>query len=124
MTRPKVKNFTYVSGKKYDGLMGRCYRETDASYEQYGGRGIKVSSNWIKDINNFRAWLTDHLKNNNIEMDEFITNSAEYQLDRIDTNGDYVPENCRIVSCQVNIRNTRKRKKLKVISAEGEEIEI
>lgn len=51
----KGNNFNYLAGKKYDGMLGRCYRETDRSYKNYGARGIRVCSDWIQDINNFKA---------------------------------------------------------------------
>jgi hypothetical protein len=54
MTKPKVKGFGYVSSKKYDGMFGRCYRKTDPSFPNYGGRGIRMCGEWIKDIETFR----------------------------------------------------------------------
>lgn len=120
----KEKDFKYVSGKKYDGMMGRCYRESDRSYSRYGERGIKVCASWIKDINIFRLWLLSELDRNNISIELFISNSKSYQLDRINTDGHYSPDNCRIVTPQVNARNKERTKGQKIISAEGEEIEI
>ena len=116
--RVRKKDFTYVSGKKYDLMMGRCYREKDKSYPYYGERGIRVCSNWIEDINNFRQWILNYLKNNNIDIDEFILKSKYYQLDRIDSNGHYTPENCKFSSPQQNTRNRRGNDK-KIISCEG-----
>ncbi len=123
MTRPKVKSFTWVTGKKYDGMMSRCYRHSDISYKHYGYRGIKVCSEWIKDINQFRVWLAAELELMNISQGDFVQFSSKYQLDRIDVNGHYSPANCRLVDAQTNTRNSR-RKKLEVISAEGERIVI
>jgi len=122
MTAPKKKHFGYVSLKKYDGMMGRCYREKDASYSNYGARGIRVAKEWILDINNFRSWLLLELDRLEINVEEFINNSSQYQLDRIDRSGHYTPNNCRLVSPQVNGRNRNSRKLDIIISAEGEEI--
>lgn len=105
MTKPKNKTFEYVSLKKYDGMMGRCYRKNDHSYKRYGERGIKVAAAWLQDIMSFRSWLANYLVQNNIDMIDFITNSNKYQLDRIDSNGHYTPENCRLSTPQQNIRN-------------------
>lgn len=105
MTRTKNKTFDYVSGKKYDGMIGRCYRKNDAAYKRYGERGIRVSAAWLQDIVNFRNWLATYLVQNKIDMIDFITNSSKYQLDRVDSNGHYTPENCRLSTPQQNIRN-------------------
>ena len=124
MTMPKKKHLNYFAGKKYDGMMGRCYRETDTSYKNYGGKGIRVCSSWIKEIKKFREWFRKELENKNISEEDFVLNSRIYQLDRIDAFGHYSPENCRIVSAQENSRNQRNRKFVKIKSAEGEVIEV
>lgn len=125
MPRPrKGKTFDYISGKRYDGMMGRCYREKDPSYQNYGGRGIKVHSSWIKDISTFRLWFLSELSRIDIDVSEFVLNSKDYHLDRIDVNGHYTPENCRLISPQENSRNKRASNNRTIISAEGEEIFI
>ena len=118
----KSKSFKHVSGKKYDGFMGRCYRDTDQSYPNYGARGIRVCKKWILDINNFRDWLRMELQSKEIPIDDFIASPRKYQLDRINVDSHYMPENCRIVDAQTNSRNKRNSNKRTVISAEGEEI--
>lgn len=124
MSRAKNKDFDYYASKKYDGMMGRCYRSSDKSFPNYGGRGIRVCSEWIKDISTFRLWLKEELYNNGISKEEFVNNSRNMQLDRVDTNGHYTPENCRIVSAQSNSRNRRCVTNYVFVSAEGEEIDI
>lgn len=113
--------FGYISGRKYDGMMGRCYRTSDGSYPNYGGRGIRICSAWIKDIESFRNWIRSELYKMNVTEDEFSQSPRTYSLDRINVNGHYTPDNCRLSSTQVQGRN-RRRSKLTVISAEGEEI--
>lgn len=117
----RKKDFNYYSGKKYDGMIGRCYRPTNRSYKNYGKRRIKVCSAWIKDIEAFRKWLASELSTMKISKEEFVENSSKIQLDRRDTNGHYTPENCRLVASQVNMRNRRATKYTKFESAEGEE---
>ncbi len=118
-----MKTFIYVTGKKYDGMMGRCYRPTDRSYHRYGERGIKVCSEWIKDINSFRQWVELELQELGISKDEFVANPRQFQLDRINTDSDYTPGNCRLASPQLNGRNKSGLLK-QVVSAEGEIIEL
>ena len=118
----KRKDFNYLSGKKYDGMLGRCYRESDRSYSTYGARGIKVCSEWLRDINVFRAWLLRELNILNISLEDFILNSKKYQLERLDPDNHYIPSNCTITSPQKNTRNRRGIRNKVLISAEGDRI--
>jgi hypothetical protein len=120
--RNRKKDFNYITGKKYDGMMGRCYREGDTAYKNYGAKGIKVCEKWIIDLNNFRQWIVDYLKANNVSEETFVTNSKALQLDRIDPTGHYTPENCRLVGVQANSRNRKKIKNKTIVSAEGTKI--
>lgn len=81
--------------KTYDawrGMKKRCYQKTYQHYDRYGGRGIAVCDKWKDD---FVAFYND--------MGE--APGADYQLDRIDNNGNYEPSNCRWVTRQENCRN-------------------
>lgn len=120
----RKKSLNYFLGKKYDGMMGRCYREKDISYVNYGARGIRVCSEWIKDVDSFRKWFIDELVKNKVELDQFLTRSKYYQLDRKDVNGHYTQENCRISSPQNNSRNKRILRGKTITSAEGEVYEF
>jgi hypothetical protein len=124
MTKPRVKSFTYVACKKYDGMMGRCYRETESSYKNYGGKGIRVCSAWIKDIEAFKLWLLKELETVGVPVEEFVKNSHKYTLDRKDGLQHYTPSNCRIVSPQANTRNSVKGRDRVLTPAEGEEIKF
>lgn len=79
----------------YNGMMARCYNENKKAYHHYGGRGIEVDEEW-HDINAFLKWCEDN------------GFKSEYQLDRIDNNKNYGPDNCRFVTPTVNLRNTRR----------------
>lgn len=118
------KSFTRTSGKKYESMMSRCYRKKDISYKYHGGRGIKVCSAWIRDINAFRTWVITELERIQVTLDEFVNHSKLITLDRIDTNGHYGPHNCRLTSAQVQGRNKKNRKKRFYESAEGEKIYV
>lgn len=82
----------------YRGIMKRCYNSNNASYKNYGGRGIKVCDKWKdgeKGSTNFLEWsLANGYK-------------ESLQIDRIDVNGNYEPSNCRWVTAKVNSNNKR-----------------
>lgn len=116
----KKKDFIYYSGKKYDGMMGRCYRTSDKSYKTYGSQGIRVCSEWIRNIESYRLWLLAELKKENISVEQFVKDASKMQVDRIDPKGHYTPENCRLSSPQLNMRNRSVSKGKLITSAEGE----
>lgn len=72
----------------------RCEDKKRAKYKDYGARGIKVCSDW-QDPNAFIDWA--------------LANGYErgLQLDRINNDGNYCPENCRWITPKENSRNRR-----------------
>ena len=72
----------------------RCLKPKTKEYENYGGRGIKVCGRWL---NNFDNFLED--------MGSRPT--PKHQIDRIDNDGNYEPDNCRWVIQLHNARNKR-----------------
>lgn len=78
----------------YRCMMSRCYREKDASYKYYGGRGIKVCDEW-HDITRFEKWV-----NSNPYFDGAT-------LDRINVDGNYAPDNCRWATMFEQDKNRR-----------------
>lgn len=76
----------------------RCNRVHHPHYKDYGGRGITICAEW-QDFRSFRDWALSH------------GYSDDLQIDRIDYNGDYDPNNCRWVTAkeqQNNKRNNRR----------------
>lgn len=66
-------------------MKNRCYNPSVDSYADYGARGIKVCPEWQEFIPFMRWAYGNGFKESK--------NSRGYSLDRIDTNGDYCPEN-------------------------------
>ena len=74
-------------------MINRCYRVADISYKNYGGRGITVCKEWKNDFMAFYNWSISN------GYKEGLT------IDRINTNGNYEPSNCRWVSMKVQQNN-------------------
>ncbi|MBA3674456.1 MAG: hypothetical protein H0W75_05780 [Chitinophagaceae bacterium] len=84
-------------------MVNRCTNEKDEHYNDYGGRGIKVCSYWLKDVSVFSKWA---IKNG---YKEKLPNEKrnKLEIDRINNNGNYSPRNCRFIARSANMRNTR-----------------
>ena len=72
----------------------RCNDTKADNYKFYGGRGIAVCSLW-NDFLSFRTWALE----NGYEEGK--------QLDRVDNERGYSPENCRWVTRLHNLQNRR-----------------
>lgn len=83
--------------KAWVAMRRRCYDNKQPGWADYGGRGISVCSRWLGE-DGFENFLAD--------MGEKPT--PKHQLDRIDVNKDYSPDNCRWVTKAEQNRNQRK----------------
>ena len=77
-------------------MRSRCNYTKHHSYKDYGGRGIKVCKRW----DNFALFA----------FDVGEKPSPELQLNRIDNNGDYEPNNVEWTTARENSNNRRSSK--------------
>jgi len=71
----------------------RCYNPKAPNYKDYGGRGITLCERWL-DVGNF-------IEDMYPSWEEGLT------LDRINTEGNYKPDNCRWANATTQSQNTR-----------------
>lgn len=86
-------------------MIQRCTNKNTNEYKNYGGRGITVCDRWKKSFIDFYK-----------DMGEKPFPHA--QIDRINNDGNYEPNNCRWVSPKTNNRNKRNTKITMVIAEE------
>ncbi len=97
-------NSPYKTDTTFTGLIGiwkgikkRCMNPNYEHYHLYGGRGIKVTTEWDS-FQPFYEWAL----NNGYQKG--------LQIDRINVNGNYEPSNCQWVTAKENGRNKRNNK--------------
>ena len=72
----------------------RCYTPSSTKYEMYGGRGISVCNEWKANFMNFYVWAMANGYRDDLS------------IDRINSDGNYEPNNCRWATYKVQGNNT------------------
>lgn len=80
--------------RRWYSIRARCKYPSVKCYKHYGGRGIAVCDEW-GDFKTFFAWVIESGYRPDLE------------IDRVNTDGNYEPSNCRWVTHKENTRNTR-----------------
>ncbi len=91
--------------KRWIDMRVRCNNPACKAWPNYGGRGIAVCSAWAS-YTAFKEWAIS------------AGFAPELQLDRIDNDLGYSPENCRWVTQQENLMNRRWARKLVLYGVE------
>ena len=84
---------------KWDNFIRRCYNPNNPYYHNYGGRGITVDDSWKNSFMTFFDWAIKNGYTDNLD------------IDRIDNDLGYSPDNCQFVNRSMNLRNRRKKEK-------------
>lgn len=77
----------------WSSMLGRCNNPNSKWYSNYGGRGIKVAEEWL----DFNVFLKDMGRKP----------GKNYEIDRINNDGDYSKDNCRWLLRRYNNYNKR-----------------
>lgn len=106
----------------YHGIKQRCYNEKAPGYENYGGRGIRMSDEWLESYEVFRDW----------SLENGYKERAGLSIDRIDNDGNYCKENCQWITVSENtakgdrgkVRSHSWMTDMYAISPDGDRIDI
>ena len=92
-------------------MQDRCFNPNNIYHSYYGGRGITVCDEWLGKCGyiNFYKWAREN------------GYSLNLTIDRIDSNGNYEPSNCRWATMKQQGRNKRNNR---LIMYKGSEITI
>ena len=105
-----VTKFNAIAGLKHGGhkdpiyhiwetMKQRCYNTNNPRYKRYGARGIIICNEWLNDFAVFQKWSHENGYKRGL------------QIDRINNDLNYSPDNCRFV---IPIINTRNKNNIKI----------
>lgn len=94
-SRAKYRRLYHI----YNGIKARCYNQNELRYSDYGGRGIRMCGEWLDAECGFERFVDWAMQNGY---------SDNLTIERVDVNGDYVPQNCTWITREEQSRNKRR----------------
>lgn len=94
MTPSQTRSKYSVEYYTWKNMRRRCYCKTTPEYKYYGGKGIKVCKRWSKRITGFLNFLSD-----------MGPRPKGLTIERINSDGDYTPSNCKWASWIEQVAN-------------------
>lgn len=85
----------------WNNMLDRCNNVKHKDYKNYGGRGIKVYKEWLKENDGFPVFKQWALANGR---------KSGLTLERVNNNKGYNPDNCIFTTCAINNQNQRSTK--------------
>lgn len=105
-----IKNpTTRLTYSTWLGMKNRCSNPNNNGYKYYGGKGVRVCDRWKESFENF--------------LNDMGTKPVGMSIDRIDSNGDYEPSNCKWSTREEQNKN-RKFKYQRAIDKLGDDLTI
>ena len=89
-------------GRIFQSIMRRCYNQNCRDYRWYGAKGVGVYDEWRFNPSKFEEWALSNGYADNLT------------IDRIDSDKNYCPENCRWITLQNNAKYKSTTKTLTV----------
>lgn len=86
----------------WQAMRQRCFNPNAAHFNDYGGRGITVCSEWRNSFMSFYQYVS--------QLEHY--GDGDRSLDRIDNNKGYFPGNVRWATAKEQANNTRRNKKV------------
>lgn len=90
----------------WEGMKARCYNPNNIKYSIYGKRNITICNKWKNNFLEFYNWAISNGYNEHIKK----YGHRNTTIDRINSDGNYEPSNCRWATIKEQNQNRKSRK--------------